>query len=179
MKVLHFVTGGFSGATQVAVDLVRAHAASGRCDALLVLRRKRHTRNERVQALLDQGLAVETVAGWAHAVTIWQLVSICRRFKPDVLVAHGFSEHLWGRYAGLIAGVPRLVIEAAHGAGWWRTIAEGGAGGDVIGIERFGESAPAGALLARFGFTSAAVLERARALLAATNQARQATNACC
>ena len=79
----------------------------------------------------------------------------------------------------LPAGVPRLVIEAAHGAGWWRTIAEGGAGGDVIGIERFGESAPAGDLLARFGFTSAAVLERARALLAATNQARLATNACC
>ncbi len=83
------------------------------------------------------------------------------------------------RRSVLPAGVPRLVIEAAHGAGWWRTIAEGGAGGDVIGIERFGESAPAGALLARFGFTSAAVLERARALLAATNQARQATNACC
>ena len=83
------------------------------------------------------------------------------------------------RRSVLPAGVPRLVIEAAHGAGWWRTIAEGGAGGDVIGIERFGESAPAGDLLARFGFTSAAVLERARALLAATNQARLATNACC
>ncbi|MDQ3039084.1 MAG: glycosyltransferase, partial [Pseudomonadota bacterium] len=26
-----------------------------------------------------------------------------------VLVAHGFSEHLWGRYAGLLAGVPYLV----------------------------------------------------------------------
>ena len=108
-RVLHFVTGGFSGATQVAVDLVRAHAASGRCEALLVLRRKRHTRNERVQALRDQGLTVETVAGWAHVATIWQLVALCRRFQPDVLVAHGFSEHLWGRYAGLIAGVPHLV----------------------------------------------------------------------
>ena len=34
-RVLHFVTGGFSGATQVAVDLVQAHAQSGRCEALL------------------------------------------------------------------------------------------------------------------------------------------------
>lgn len=108
-RVLHFVTGGFSGATQVAVDLVQAHAASGRCDALLVLRRKRTTLPERVQALRDQGLAVQTVAGWAHAATIWQLVALCRRFRPDVLVAHGFSEHLWGRYAGLIAQVPHLV----------------------------------------------------------------------
>lgn len=108
-RVLHFVTGGFSGATQVAVDLVQAHATSGRCEALLVLRRKRTTRPERVQALRDQGLAVETVAGWAHAATIWQLVALCRRFQPDVLVAHGFSEHLWGRYAGLLAKVPHLV----------------------------------------------------------------------
>jgi glycosyltransferase involved in cell wall biosynthesis len=108
-RVLHFVTGGFSGATQVAVDLVRAHAASGRCDALLALRRKRHTPPERVQALRDEGLAVELVPGWAHAATVWQLAALCRRWRPDVLVAHGFSEHLWGRYAGLIAGVPRLV----------------------------------------------------------------------
>ncbi len=83
------------------------------------------------------------------------------------------------RRSVLPAGVPRLVIEAARGDAWWRTIAEGGAGGDVIGMECFGESAPAGALLARFGFTSAAVLERARALLAATNQAEPATNPCC
>ena len=70
------------------------------------------------------------------------------------------------RRSVLPVGVPRLVIEAAHGAGWWRTIAEGGAGGDVIGIERFGESAPAAQLMTRFGFTADAVLERARALLA-------------
>ena len=75
------------------------------------------------------------------------------------------------RRSVLPAGVPRLVIEAARGDAWWRTIAsDGGRGGDVIGMECFGESAPAGALLARFGFTPAAVLERARALLAATNQ---------
>jgi glycosyltransferase involved in cell wall biosynthesis len=34
---------------------------------------------------------------------------VCRGFRPDVLVAHGFSEHLWGRYAGLLAHVPHLV----------------------------------------------------------------------
>ncbi|WP_311223383.1 MULTISPECIES: glycosyltransferase [unclassified Acidovorax] len=108
-RVLHFVTGGFSGATQVAVDLVRAHAASGHFQPLLVLRRKRTTSAERVAALRAEGLAVEAVAGWAHAATVWQLAALCRRWRPDVLVAHGFSEHLWGRYAGLIAGVPHLV----------------------------------------------------------------------
>lgn len=108
-RVLHFVTGGFSGATQVAVDLVRAHGASGRFEALLVLRRKRTTLPARVQALRDEGLAVEVVAGWSHAATMWELAALCRRFRPDILIAHGYSEHLWGRYAGLMAGVPHLV----------------------------------------------------------------------
>ncbi len=108
-RVLHFVTGGFSGATQVAVDLVRGHRASGQFEPLLVLRRKRQTDPARVDALVQEGLRVELVPGWAHLVTVMQLVHICRRFRPDILVAHGFSEHLWGRYAGLIAQVPHLV----------------------------------------------------------------------
>ncbi|MBP6297454.1 MAG: glycosyltransferase, partial [Acidovorax sp.] len=103
------MTGGFSGATQVAVDLVRAHGASGRFDALLVLRRKRTTLPERVRALQADGLRVELVPGWSHAATVWALASLCRRFQPDILVAHGYSEHLWGRYAGLLAGVRHLV----------------------------------------------------------------------
>jgi glycosyltransferase involved in cell wall biosynthesis len=108
-RVLHFVTGGFSGATAVAVDLVRGSRASGRFEPLLVLRRKRQTPEARVQALRDEGLAVEVVPGWSHLATIAALVRVCRRFQPDVFVAHGFSEHLWGRYAALLAGVPHLV----------------------------------------------------------------------
>jgi hypothetical protein len=39
-RVLHFVTGGFSGgATQVAIALVNAARESGRMEPLLVLRR--------------------------------------------------------------------------------------------------------------------------------------------
>lgn len=109
LRVLHFVTGGFSGATQVALDLVQAGRASPAMTPLLVLRRKRQTDPARVEALRMAGVPVETVPGWSHAATIWSLVRTCRRFAPDVLVAHGFSEHLWGRYAGLIAGVPHLV----------------------------------------------------------------------
>ncbi|QNP47160.1 glycosyltransferase family 4 protein [Diaphorobacter aerolatus] len=108
-RVLHFVTGGFSGATQVAVDLVRGHLAGQSFEPLLVLRRKPHTEQARVDALLSEGIPVEMVAGWAHIATVRQLVKICERFRPDILVAHGFSEHLWGRYAGLLAKVPHLV----------------------------------------------------------------------
>nr|WP_316644325.1 glycosyltransferase [uncultured Roseateles sp.] len=109
VRVLHFVTGGFSGATQVAVDLVSASLAGRRVEPLLVLRRKRNTDMARVQALRDRGLAVLVVSGWSHLVTIRALVKICREFKPEVLVAHGFPEHLLGRHAGLWAGVKALV----------------------------------------------------------------------
>ncbi len=110
VRVLHFVTGGFSGgATQVAIALVNAALHSERVQPLLVLRRKRRGDPARIAELQAAGVPLVTVAGWSHAATIWRLVQVCRDFRPDVLVAHGFSEHLWGRYAGLLAKVPHLV----------------------------------------------------------------------
>ena len=109
MRVLHFVTGGFSGATQVAIDLCRAAQRSAGMDVILVLRRKPSTDPARVAALHAEGLDVRVVPGWSHAATIWALRGIAREWRPDILVAHGFSEHLWGRYAGLLAGVRHLV----------------------------------------------------------------------
>lgn len=109
MRVLHVVTGGFSGATQVAVDLCLQALRAGDTQVVLALRRKRHTPMARVEALRAQGLDVRLVPGWSHAATVWALRGIALETRPDLLVAHGFSEHLWGRYAGLWAGVPQLV----------------------------------------------------------------------
>ncbi len=110
VRVLHFVTGGFSGgATQVAIQLVNAARESAAIEPLLVLRRKRRTPPARIAELEQAGVPLRVVAGWSHAATIAALVKVCREFRPDVLVAHGFSEHLWGRYAGLLAKVPHLV----------------------------------------------------------------------
>lgn len=109
LRILHFVTGGFSGATQVAVDLAAAGAHEDGMQTLLVLRRKRSTAETRVQALRQRGLQVEVLPGWAHLATIWALWRLCRSWRPDLLVAHGFPEHLLGRWAGLLAGVAVLV----------------------------------------------------------------------
>lgn len=106
---MHFVTGGFSGATQVAIDLCRSAIARGDQQVLLVLRRKANTTHERLQKLREQGIEVRVVAGWSHAATIWQLRRLCLGWRPDLLMAHGFSEHLWGRLAGLWAKVPHMV----------------------------------------------------------------------
>ena len=108
MKVLHFVTGGFSGATQVAVDLCEAAQRTPGMEVLLVLRRKRSTRMDRVEALRARGLEVRVVSNWLHALTVWELRRIIRAWRPDVVFAHGFSDHIWGRQAAVAEGVPRI-----------------------------------------------------------------------
>lgn len=108
MKILHFVTGGFSGATQVAVDLCEAAQRTPGMEVLLVLRRKRSTSRERVEALRARGLPVRVVSNWLHALTVWELRRIIRAWKPDVVFAHGFSDHIWGRQAAVAEGVPRI-----------------------------------------------------------------------
>ena len=57
---------------------------------------------------------------------------------------------------------PRLAVEAALPLGWHRYL---GDGGDVIGVERFGASAPGSVVMEKFGFTVNHVVERALALL--------------
>ncbi len=57
----------------------------------------------------------------------------------------------------------RLAVEAGVPDSWWRLV---GDGGDVIGMNSFGESAPAGALFKHFGFTAENVADRVKSLLA-------------
>lgn len=108
LKVLHFVTGGFSGATQVAVDLCLAAQGDPRLQTLLVLRRKRNTSAARVEALRTQGLQVQVVSNLLHALTVWELRRLMRAWQPDVVFAHGFSDHIWGRRAAVAENVPRI-----------------------------------------------------------------------
>ncbi|CAB3808537.1 Transketolase [Paraburkholderia caffeinitolerans] len=56
----------------------------------------------------------------------------------------------------------RLAIEAGVPQGWHRYVGERG---EVLGIERFGASAPAEVLLREYGFTPGNVCARALALL--------------
>jgi transketolase len=56
----------------------------------------------------------------------------------------------------------RLAVEAGVTMGWGRYV---GLAGEVIGLDRFGESAPYKVLMEKFGFTGEAVAERAEKLL--------------
>ena len=109
IRVIHFVTGGFSGSTSVAIELVKATLNSDQISSTLVLRKKASTPFDRIEKLRTKKLDVELVTGWSHIATIIALVKLFKKHKPDIVVCHGFSEHLWGRYAGLIAKVPHLI----------------------------------------------------------------------
>nr|WP_247887134.1 transketolase [Azospirillum sp. SYSU D00513] len=66
------------------------------------------------------------------------------------------------RASVLPAGVRRVAVEAGSTSGWWKYV---GLEGAVIGIDRFGESAPAPALFKHFGFTADRVAATAEAVL--------------
>ena len=65
-------------------------------------------------------------------------------------------------------GIPRVAIEAGVTAPWHRLVGESG---HVIGIDRFGESAPAGKLFELFGFTAANVARNVREVVARAGKA--------
>jgi transketolase len=56
----------------------------------------------------------------------------------------------------------RLAVEAGVTLGWYKYVTSEG---DVIGIDRFGESGPGDEVMNHFGFTTENVYQRARALL--------------
>jgi transketolase len=58
--------------------------------------------------------------------------------------------------------LPKLAVEAGSPLGWWKYV---GRHGDVIGLERFGASAPGTKALEELGFNSANIVKRAKALL--------------
>jgi transketolase len=63
----------------------------------------------------------------------------------------------------LIPGVPRVAIEAAHPMSWYRWV---GDNGTIIGIDRFGASAPYQTIYKELGLTAEKVVEAAKKLVA-------------
>jgi transketolase len=62
----------------------------------------------------------------------------------------------------LPAGVPKLAVEAGSTLGWWKYV---GLDGDVIGLDRFGASAPGKKVMAEFGFSAENIVARAKKLV--------------
>jgi transketolase len=74
-----------------------------------------------------------------------------------------FDEQSAEYKAGVLpAGVPKLAVEAGAPLGWWKYV---GSGGDVIGLERFGASAPGPIVMEKLGFSAENVAAHAKTLV--------------
>lgn len=124
IRVIHFVTGGGSGATRVALDLALDQHRTPGWEPWLVLRRKPQALPPAMQAQIDESrLRVVWIADrWPKFLTVRQLVQTCREIRPHAFLAHGYSEHLWGRQAACQAQVP-VIVHVEHNLerySWWR-----------------------------------------------------------
>jgi len=96
------------------------------------------------ERLQQQGVAVRCVS-----MPSWELFEALPQVERDAVLPPAVGA--------------RLAVELGVSQGWERYT---GARGDMLGVERFGASAPATALLREYGFTVDNVCARARALLA-------------
>ncbi|HEX4029895.1 MAG TPA: transketolase [Terracidiphilus sp.] len=74
-----------------------------------------------------------------------------------------FEEQTAAYKAGVLpAGVPKLAVEAGATLGWWKYV---GLDGGVVGLDRFGASAPGAIALKELGFSAENVAAKAKALI--------------
>jgi transketolase len=92
------------------------------------------------QLLAAQGIAVRVVSMPSTTVFDRQDVAYKRRVLPD--------------------GLPRVAVEAGVTQFWWKYRCDA-----VVGIDTYGESAPAGVLFKHFGFTAENVADTVRVVL--------------
>ena len=94
------------------------------------------------------GLAAQGIAARVVSMPSWELFADQPQSYRDEVLPPDISA--------------RLAIEAGATLGWERYV---GARGEVVGIDRFGASAPGKIMMERYGFTAEAVAERAAALV--------------
>ena len=115
----------------------------GRPDIILIATGAEvHVTLEAKKMLAEKGVAVRVVS-----MPSWELFE-----KTD----DGYKNTV------LIPGIPRLSVEAGSPFGWERYT---GSSKAIVGIDRFGTSAPGGTVLKTFGFTVENIVARAEAIL--------------
>lgn len=102
-------------------------------------------------ALKKEGLAVRVVS-----MPSWKIFEEqSAEYKASI-----FPDHL-----------PKLAVEAASPIGWWKYV---GRHGDVIGLERFGASAPGKIALEKLGFGVDNIVSRAKSLVESAKKSEAA-----
>jgi transketolase len=102
---------------------------------------------------------------------VWPALDAAKLLAADGIQARVVSMPSWRIFeeqtaaykaSVLLTGVPRLAVEAGATLGWWKYV---GLDGDVIGLDRFGASAPGPIVMKELGFSPENVAARAKKLL--------------
>jgi transketolase len=102
---------------------------------------------------------------------VWPCVDAKKLLEAEGIAARVVSMPSWEIFdeqsaeykaSMLPAGVKKLAVEAGSPLGWWKYV---GLDGDVIGLDRFGASAPGPKVMAELGFTAENVSARAKKLV--------------
>ena len=102
---------------------------------------------------------------------VWPCMDAKRLLEAEGIAARVVSFPSWELFdeqsaeyktSVLPAGIPKLAVEAGSPLGWWKYV---GLDGDVIGLDRFGASAPGPVVMEKLGFSAENVAARAKKLV--------------
>jgi transketolase len=128
--------------------------------------------------VVDEGSDSPDILLLATGSELWQIVKAAAELKKEGITARIVSFPSWQLFERqsesykaevLPEGMPKLAVEAGATLGWWKWV---GSHGDVIGLDRFGASAPGPIVYEKLGFGVDNVVKRAKALLAKAGKGR-------
>ncbi len=102
---------------------------------------------------------------------VWQIIKAAAELKKEGITARIVSMPSWQLFERqpmeykaevLPDGTPKFAVEAGATLGWWKWV---GRDGDVLGLDRFGASAPGTQAYEKLGFSVENVVKRAKELL--------------
>jgi len=122
-------------------------------------------------AYVLEDAAVPQIVLLATGSEVWAVLEAAKLLAAEGIRARVVSFPSWkifeeqsaGYKASVLpAGVAKLAVEAGSTLGWWKYV---GLDGDVIGLDRFGASAPGPKVLAELGFGADSIAARAKKLV--------------
>jgi transketolase len=126
--------------------------------------------------VVDHGADQPDLLMLSAGAEVWQIIKAAAKLKEEGITARIVSMPSWQLFerqpeeyklSVLPNHMPKLAVEAGATLGWWKWV---GRHGDVIGLDRFGASAPGTLALEKLGFGVDHIVSRAKALLASAGK---------
>jgi len=130
--------------------------------------------------VVEQGGESPDLLMVATGAELWPAIQAAAELKKEGITARVISMPSWKLFeeqseayrASIFPDhLPKLAIEAGATLGWWKYV---GRHGDVIGVDRFGASAPGAKVLEELGFGVASLVKRAKALVERASKSQPA-----